>query len=137
MSPKKTVFCDTDVVISSLLSDKGASYCLITGGQCDCFISNLSKLEILEVAKRLNIDGDKVKNQIKEYYKIIKSKSPDDFKQYVKDLDDAHIVAGAYSAGVDILVTYNKKDYRIDLIKGELGFLVLAPGEVLQYLRVL
>ena len=58
-----------------------------------------------------------------------------EFCDYVDDVDDAHIVAGAHQTKARFLVSYNLKDYRIDHIKKDFGIIVLTPGLLLQYLR--
>jgi predicted nucleic acid-binding protein len=63
----------------------------------------------------------------------IKSK----YKNYVKDVNDAHIVAGAEKGKVRFLISYNIKDYNIEKINEDFGILVMRPAQFLQYLRSL
>ncbi|MDP3758326.1 MAG: hypothetical protein Q8Q86_01275, partial [Candidatus Daviesbacteria bacterium] len=82
---KTKVFVDSDVVISSLLSQKGAAYLLLNEQNSNFVISNISKNEIEVVAERLNIGQNKPQDLIKKYLKVIKlkkeiSKIKNDFK---------------------------------------------------------
>lgn len=138
MAPNK-VFLDTDVVISSFLSQKGAAYKLINKQQISKIISRSVKEEAAEVIKRININPKKVSwlskkvrivqlDQVKE--KIIKTYSP-----FVFDHEDSHIVAGAHLSGCQFLLTYNLKNYDREKIKNKLKIIIMKPGNFLQYLR--
>ena len=96
------VFVDSDVVISSLLSRKGAAHLLLNEQNSSFFISNISKNEIEVVAERLNIEQNKPQDLIKKCLKVIKlkkeiSKIKEDFRitvltpaqylQYLRSLD--------------------------------------------------
>lgn len=141
MSPPK-VFVDSDVVISSLLSNKGAAYLLLNKQSSKSIISNVSKVELERVAVRLGIDKDKLQDLIKNKFKVIKlsvdlPKIKSDFQIYASDPDDAHIVAGAKQAKTKFLLTYNIKHFRREKIKDDLNIVVLTPAGYLQYLRSL
>lgn len=137
----KKVFVDSDVVLSSLLSSRGAANFLLNEVDLEFVISNVSFLEIERGIAKLNLDKNQlqlVKNRLKlielkdSIRKIGKS-----FKNYVLDEDDAHIVAGARSAKARFLISYNIKDYKLDKIKNDLNIIVMTPGKFLQYLRSL
>ena len=94
------VFVDSDVIISALLSTKGAAYFLLNELKDKFTISNFSKKEIREVADRLEINPVKLQSLIKRRFKSINltkdlTKIRRDFKDYTTDVNDAHIVAGA------------------------------------------
>lgn len=55
--------------------------------------------------------------------------------KYVYDIDDSHIVMGAQKSNSKFLLTYNIKDYNIDLIKKDFDIIVFKPGIFIQYLR--
>src|SRR3989344_1589659 len=136
------VFIDTDVIISSLISETGAASFLISESNVVRFISNVSKEEAHEVAEKLQLDEAELGKRLnKRFSKILLKESLPDIKRkdekYVLDIDDAHIVAGAMMEKVRFLITYNIKDYRHDKIKEELGILVMRPAQFLQYLRSL
>ena len=67
---------------------------------------------------------EKTQHEIKERY-----------KDYVEDLNDAHIVAGAAESKAHFLITYNIRDFKIEKIKKDFDIIVLTPGMFLQYLR--
>lgn len=97
--------------ISSLNPNKTTA-CL-----ADYFISDLSKIEIEEVVKRLTLNLKDLKNLVHQSLK----------------LDDAHIIAGTKKA--KFLITYNLRHFKIDKIKADLGIIILTPADFLQYLR--
>lgn len=135
------VFIDTDVVISSLISQKGAAYYLINNVKITKYISDVSKKEIEEVAKRLDLDNfDPKKYKLVDLkmslpQKMSLSQIKKNYKKFVFDIDDSHIVAGASASKSSFLITYNSKHFATELIKNKLGILVRKPSEFLQFLR--
>jgi len=130
------VFLDSDVVISSLVSKLGASHQLINNKDVVCFISDVSYKELLKVIKKLGLDEKNSTILIKSNLKIIKlKKSSSDFKNYVNDVDDAHIVAGTVELKTNFLITYNTKDFIINKIKEKFNIQIMTPGLFLQFLR--
>ncbi|MDP3974666.1 MAG: PIN domain-containing protein [bacterium] len=134
------VFIDSDVVISSLISSSGAAYFLLHQSQIKPVISSISLKELRVVVKRMGIELEKLEVLIKnrfEVFPLIKELKgiKEEYVQYVTDIDDTHIVAGAYSAKVKYLISYNLKHFKKDKIKNELGLILLTPALFLQYLR--
>ncbi|MBU1322711.1 PIN domain-containing protein [Patescibacteria group bacterium] len=134
MRPIK-VFLDSDVIISSLLSSAGAAYLLVNKKSVDKYISNLSVKEIKIVAKRLGIKSPAV-NKLINHIKIVRLKKVSG-KNYVTDVNDSHIIAGAVTAKVRFLLSYNLKHFKIEKIKRDFNILVYRPAQFLQYLRSL
>lgn len=125
-----TVFVDTDVVISSFISNKGAAYWLLNNPlEIKLVISDQSQLEITRVAEELKIKSRDLKLNL-----INLTFDPKKYTQYVTDQYDSPIVAAAHQAKAKFLLTYNLKHYLSDKIK-KLGIIVLTPGQFLQYLR--
>ena len=133
------VFVDTDVVISSILSDKGAASFLLRDSRVEFLISSVSREEILKVGKRLEIAGTLIKTHLENNFveKPLDARSVQKYLHLVNDVEDAHLVAGAAATRSQFLTTYNRRDFRVDSIKREIDTLVLSPGEMLQYLRSL
>ena len=140
------VFVDSDVLISSLLSESGAAFLLLNqvskdlGISIQFFISNISKKEIEIVSGRLNIDKVKTDKLIKSRLNIVKIKEPvaslkKNFKSYSSDPNDAHIVAGAKAAKAKFIISYNIRDFNVEKIGKDLKILILTPAKFLQYLR--
>ncbi|MDP3998511.1 MAG: putative toxin-antitoxin system toxin component, PIN family [bacterium] len=134
------IFVDSDVIISSFISQSGAAYFLLSTTSLQLFISSLSKKELETVVKRLGIESNMLTTLIENNLKVTMlleslSKIKESFKQYVLDENDAHILAGARASKADFLITYNVKDFKIDKIKNDLGILTLTPGNFLQHLR--
>lgn len=128
------VYVDTDVIISSLISSNGAAYILLEKTKESFMISNLSEEEVLKVAKRLKISEIKTRNLLKKLNKV-KINKTEDFKKYILDPNDSHIVAGAVTAKAKYLITYNTRHFLADKIKDELGIILMTPALFLQYLR--
>lgn len=134
------VFVDSDVIISSLLSDMGAAYLLLHNTKIETFISSISQEEILAVMKRLDINKEHFEKLQKNYLRIIpllksKTEISKHFSNYTFDENDAHVVAGAKEASARFLITYNFRDYNIEKIKKDFNIIVISPGQFLQYLR--
>ncbi len=134
------VFIDTDVFISSLLSKKGAAFELLTKqSRLKKYISNYSQKEIFRTAQKLKIEKNKVKKKLQQCQQINISQSIKKILQtyisYVNDKNDAHILAGAIKSNSKFLVTYNLRDYKINLIKNDFEIICLKPANLLQILR--
>lgn len=139
---KVKVFIDSDVIISSLLSQTGASNSILNNADLKSFISNFSQEELNRIIDRLGVDKSTLKGLLKSRLRTVKVKLGkkevlDQFSKYTYDIGDAHIVAGATTSKAKILVTFNTKDYKIKEIQQDFGIRVMRPGELLQYLRSL
>lgn len=134
------VFVDSDVVISSLLSEKGAAYLLLNEQKSNFVISNISKIELENIVERLNLEQNRLNQLIKKRLKVIKLKKElaeikKDFKTYTTDANDTHILAGAIISKAKFLLTYNIKHFLRQKIKQDLGIIVFTPAQYMQYLR--
>ncbi len=142
---RRKIFVDSDVAISSLLSQNGAAYFILNKVDLELYISNISIREIKRGVDKLDLDNEKFQNLLKNRLKTIKLKEDKadikrvkiTFKDYVFDNNDAHIVAGAIKSKAKIILTYNIKDFRIDKIAGNFKIVVITPAKFLQYLRSL
>ena len=137
---KLTVFLDSDVIISSLISSSGAAHLVINKSDIDSYISNISQKELNRVADRLKIDQIKLSNLIRNKLKIVKlekslKRIKEEFEEYTFDSDDAHILAGAKASKSSLLISYNVKDYDTEKIKNDLKIIIMTPAKLLQYLR--
>lgn len=138
----KKVFVDSDVILSSLLSSKGAANFLLNEVDLKFVMSTISLLEIERGIAKLNLDKNQLRQLVKNRLKLIELKDSlkeigKSFRDYVFDEDDAHIVAGAESAKARFLISYNIKDYKLDKIKNNLNIIIMMPGKFLQHLRSL
>ncbi len=136
------IFVDSDVIISSLISSKGAAYFLLHQTALDFYISNISLQELEIVIERLKLDKKKLHKLIKDKRQILQLKEAQELlrEQYMKfvvDPYDAHIVAAAKKGKVKFLISYNVRHFKRDIIKQELDIIVTTPGNILQYLRSL
>jgi len=136
------VFVDSDVVISSLISSKGAAYHLINETHIKRFISNKSIAEIKRVAKELNIDGARLSETLEKNFSKVELKDSlvkikEKYGEYTSDQHDTHITAGAHAAKVKFLISYNLKDFRAEEINEDFNIILMTPARFLQYLRSL
>ena len=134
------IFLDSDVVISSVISKRGAAHFILNESKNKKIISNYSVEEMTRVAKRGKVDEKGLSYFINKSLKIVKSKKSlkkikKEYKKYIKDENDAHIVAGANQSKAKILLTYNTKHFLIYDIKKDLGISIMTPGKFLQFLN--
>jgi predicted nucleic acid-binding protein len=133
------VFIDSDVVISALLSQNGAAHLLLVhyGQQIERFISNVSKVELRVVCRRLYIPLPQLDQFIRHSLAVteLNESAVPKFDGFVIDPGDAHIIAGAVESKSSFLISYNLKHYRINAIRSEMDIVVMTPANFLQYLR--
>lgn len=142
MTHDTTAFIDSDVSISSLISQTGAAHLLLNQSRGTFYISNLSSEEINNVVKRLDLSVNLFNNLIKKRLQLVHleknlDKIRQEYRDFVLDENDAHVIAGAVKAKASFLLTYNKRHYRIDKIRDKLNMVIYAPAQFLQYIRSL
>lgn len=135
-----TAFIDSDVIISSLLSTKGASFFLFSQTKSKFFLSSFSIKELQIVIKRLGIEKHRLDTLVKKRLKTVvlketKQKIEEKYQNYVFDQNDAHIIAGAVTAKVKFLLSYNLRHFKKEKIKEDFKIILLTPASFLQYLR--
>jgi predicted nucleic acid-binding protein len=134
------VFVDSDVVISSLLSSSGAASFLLGLKEVIPVISSVSLLELRSVVSRLGINPSKLETLVSKRFEVVTLKSSiqeikKECEPYVIDIGDAHIVAGAKESGVQYLISYNIRHFKVDNIKDDFEIILLTPALFIQYLR--
>ena len=137
---KLRVYIDSDVIISSIISQSGAASFIFNLKEIELFASNYSKIETKVVAERLGLKDLKVNDVFEKKLEIISlgdslEKVKEKFAGYVTDKNDAHIVAGAVKAKAQFLISYNLRHYKADKIKSDFNLLIMTPAMFLQYLR--
>jgi len=137
-----SVFVDSDVVISSLISSSGAASLLLKKKikNLKLFISNFSQKELKIVSQRLEIKPDSLEKLVKNRFEIVNLKEnnkslKEKYADYVLDKNDAHIVAGAVKSKAKFLLTYNWRHFKREKIKNDFNVIILTPALFLQYLR--
>lgn len=133
-------FLDSDVVISSLLSKSGAAFALVHHEMVEPVISDASYQEMTIVAERLGIPRKNLASLASKRFHLVKidmlpKHAENQYRQYVIDPNDAHIVAGAVAAHATFLISYNLKHFRADRVKFDFDLLLLTPARFLQYIR--
>ena len=136
------IFLDADVLVSAVLSSKGAAYWLVKKvDDLERWSSNLVKQEVEVVLERLGKNKDEAK-WLWSKLNVIglesrRSELLNNFDKFVRDGNDAHVIAGANKVGVRFLVSFNQKDFEWERIRNKLGIITITPGMLLQYLRFL
>ncbi len=136
------VFVDSDVIISSIISQKGAAYLLMRDSRITRFVSDVLIAEVTRVASILNLSQTELRRMVhKQCTKVVLGAKKETLLKrvdaYCRDDNDRHIVAGAKAAKARFLVTYNIKHFNVENIREELGIIVLPPAFLLQYMRSL
>jgi predicted nucleic acid-binding protein len=133
---KNQVFLDSDVVISALLSNIGASATIIKNKHINKTISRAVQQEVKIVSKRHKILKKLPKILISARHlgkrRIVKT-----YARYVFDQQDSHVVAAAHHSKSKFLITHNIRHYNQTKIKADLNIIVTSPGKLLQHLRTL
>ncbi|PIV01076.1 hypothetical protein COS55_02490 [Candidatus Shapirobacteria bacterium CG03_land_8_20_14_0_80_40_19] len=137
---KLRLYTDSDVIISSLISQSGAASFIFSLKNINFFASNYSKKETKIVAERLGLKEGKVNELFGKKLEVVLleddlEKIKEKFADCVTDKNDAHIVAGAVKAKAQFLISYNLRHYKADKIKTDFGMLLMTPAMFLQYLR--
>ncbi len=140
----RRVFVDSDVVISSLLSDKGAAFLLLHTQEPSTrfFITQYSVGELEIVTERLKIPRKNLTSLVDASLETVqiptsRQRLRKTYEPYVIDAGDAHIIGGAVEMKCRFLLTYNIKHYKSEKIKEKFNILLMTPAMFLQYLRSL
>ena len=122
MKKSDKIFVDSDVIVSSLISQQGAAHLLINKSNLNLYISNFSYKELKIVCRRLKLNGYHLERLIKNNFIFIKLKQTikkikSKYGKYTTDKNDSHIVAGAVKAKARFIISYNIKHFKTNLIK--------------------
>lgn len=134
---KLQIVLDTNVFISALRSDKGASFrlfSLLGNGRFDINISVPLVLEYEEVAQRqaeeLGLTTQDI-DDVLDYICAVARQRLIFFlwRPYLKDTEDDHILELAFEAECNYIVTYNVRDFSgVE----QFGIQVVTPVQFLQ-----
>jgi putative PIN family toxin of toxin-antitoxin system len=132
---KQNIVIDTNVLLSALYSNKGASYKLLSIIDSDKFVVNISTTliyeyeEILKKKSKLEFKYiDSILNYICKIGK--KNKIFYLWRPKLKDVDDDFLLELAVKSD-SIIVTLNKKDFKP---AKQFNLNVMTPKEFLQYI---
>lgn len=131
------VFIDSDVIISSLLSTKGAAFLLLARPNPRYYYSDIQIKELKIVCNRLAIPQNKLETILKNISLKSINQNNKEYSDFVNDPNDTHILAGAHQSSSKFLITYNQKDFKTEKIKSKFNITILTPALYLQYLRSL
>ena len=139
MEKSPRLFIDSNVIVSCVRSQTGASYLVLHEHSLRCHTSNECQKETEETSTKHSLNPVLVKRAISKLT-VINLKLSDEeilrrFGKYVIDLDDAHVIAGSKQVRAKFLLTHNLKHFQIDKIKRNLNIEVITPGRFVQSLR--
>ena len=129
------IVIDTNVLLSAMFSNRGASYKLLSMIDSEKFVVNISTTllyeyeEILKLKSKLDI---KYVDSILDYMCLIGKKNSIFYlwRPKLKDIDDDFLLELAVKSS-SIIVTLNGKDFKP---ASEFGIKVMTPKEFLQYI---
>lgn len=140
-----SVFLDTSIIVSGLRSKNGASGVILLLCQRKYLKAYISDLVVREAVANLR---EKVSLEAQmEFYKYLendslevvmigKEKELEEYKS-ITVMKDVHILTGAKKAGVDYLISLDKKHILISKVRKELHPIqVLSPGDFLKSLKL-
>ena len=129
------IVIDTNVLVASLRSSRGASFKLLSVLPSDYFSIAISVplvLEYEDALKRLDLSviTEKDIEDLVDFLCKIGHHQEIFFlwRPFLPDPTDDHVLEVAVAAGCDAIVTYNKRDFK-DI--GKFGLRVLDPRELL------
>ena len=132
---KQNIVIDTNVLLSALYSNKGASYKLLSIIDSDKFVVNISTTLIYEyeeiLKKKSKLEFKYIDSILNYICKIGKNnKIFYLWRPKLKDVDDDFLLELAVKSD-SIIVTLNKKDFKP---AKQFNLKVMTPKEFLQYI---
>ena len=129
------IVMDTNVLLSALLSDKGASYKLLSIIDSEKFVVHISTTLLYEYEEILKLKSKmstKYVDAILDYLCLIGKKNSIFYlwRPKLKDVDDDFLLELAVKSH-SIIVTLNGKDFKP---ASEYGLRVMTPKEFLQHI---
>ena len=136
------IVLDSDVVIAGLISSRGGGRFLLQKilphRSIKILTSRQQLKEITQVFQRQTF-GWKPSSRLWQRFQnralTLKLPPLSRFYSYLKDPNDAHILAAAVTGQASFLISYNLRDYLADKIKNDFDVLVVRPGYFIQFLR--
>lgn len=129
------IVIDTNVLLSAIYSDRGASYKLLSIIDSEKFIVNISTTLLYEYEEILKLKsklGTSYVDAILDYICLIGKKNSIFYlwRPKLKDVDDDFLLELAVKSN-SIIVTLNGKDFKP---ASEFGIKVMTPKEFLQHI---
>lgn len=135
------IFIDSSVLIAGLISDEGASAKILSfceSGILEGWISHQVIKEVEENIKRKipqilnNFQKLKLRSNLK-ILKILNTSILDKAQKWIKDKNDAPILAAAKQLNVDVLLTLDLRHFIKDTnVSKKSGLKIMTPGEFLK-----
>ncbi|MBK9008892.1 MAG: PIN domain-containing protein [Anaerolineae bacterium] len=141
---KPNIFLDSSALVAGAISSAGAARAILLLGEFGDIVITISELVVVEservVARKSPRSLDDLRNLIKiSRVKIVRNPLPKDSRSnlyLIKDPADVPILLVAMRAGVDFLVTHNRKHFLDDpKVAENSGLRIGTPGDALAWLR--
>ena len=141
---KPNIFLDSSALVAGAISSAGAARAILLLGEFGDIVITISELVVVEservVARKSPRSLDDLRNLIKiSRVKIVRNPLPKDSRSnlyLIKDPADVPILLVAMRAGVDFLVTHNRKHFLDDpKVAENSGLRIGTPGVALAWLR--
>lgn len=141
---KPNIFLDSSALVAGAISSAGAARAILLLGEFGDIVITISELVVVEservVARKSPRSLDDLRNLIKiSRVKIVRNPLPKDSRSnlyLIKDPADVPILLAAMRAGVDFLVTHNRKHFLDDpKVAENSGLRIGTPGDALAWLR--
>jgi putative PIN family toxin of toxin-antitoxin system len=136
------VFLDTNVLISGLFSQTGASSAILDLGEAEEIVVVLSAQVLVEADR---VFSAKFPQILEGYRRFIKNLAPHLVEdpqpkvvanaQKIIEADDAPILAAVKESGVDYLVTLNTRHFHTPKVRAYLPCPILTPAEFITVFR--
>ncbi len=131
----ENIVIDTNVLLSALYSNKGASYRLLSIIDNDKFVVNISNTLIYEYEEILKLKSkldEEYIDSILNYICFVGKKNNIFYlwRPKLKDVDDDFLLELAVASN-SIIITLNSKDFKI---ASEFNIKVMTPKEFLKYI---
>ena len=137
------IFLDSNVILSGLLSDKGAPKILldILSLKLPFLIGVTGRYNIIEIERNIKIKLPKALSVYKKYFpktniKIIPLPSAEDLRSFSGHVNDKDVpvLVSAIKGKVDFLLTGDKRPFEKLKSSGKYPFVVVSPAEFLDKL---
>lgn len=142
-STTPTVFIDTSVLFSALLSSTGASAEILRFARDGKIKLLVSEYVIDETRRVLKLKAphllpifEQILTKIVTVLPDPKKKEVENAEKMISDLDDAPILASAMKAKVDYLITLDRKDFINDpKVAAKSKLAIITPGALVKMLK--
>jgi len=141
---KYNIFLDSSALVAGVLSEKGAAHVLLLLGESKDILLSVSEMVIVESVRAITLKSPRnvpvFRNAIVlSNLIIVRDPSDEEVESnfyLINDPHDVPILLAAMKAGVDYLVTHNRRHFLDDpKVAERSGLRIGTPGDALAWLR--